>query len=226
MELSVEKVLALTLLTALSIILGVIPYFIIRYASSSLNQNSPRYQLLLTTLSCFGAGVLLSTAWIHVLPEVREGAANSSELQTTVENSLPVAEILVLAGFCMIYLMEEVAHFIMLDSGHHHPPNTIARHNSIAHGIPMPHASGTRVTLVVITNSGESDIGKPNLNAGIASSESVSAQDNGKREECPDDKLILNSPIRSTLALIALSFHSICEGLVIGVEVFSFLLFI
>jgi zinc transporter 1/2/3 len=231
MDLSAEKCLVMVLLTILSIILGLIPYFIIRYTKSSLSMNSNRYHLFLTILSCFGAGVLLSTALLHVLPEVREASSNISEIRNTFDDHFPVAEMLVLAGFCMIYLVEEVAHFIMVDGHrghrhHHRQRNTIARHTSIAHGIPMVNSSTRRPSLT-ISMSDEGNIivnvvARPSTQPDLPDiqSSTSSLQNNGQyEEECPDEKSTLTSSFRASVALLALSFHGVVEGIAIGLQV-------
>lgn len=59
------KIIALILLGFGSFIVGVFPACINRRSLLS-------FPLTLTGLLCFGAGVLMSTALVHMLPEVRE----------------------------------------------------------------------------------------------------------------------------------------------------------
>lgn len=57
-----------------------------------------RCPLLMSALSCFGAGVLLAVSMLHMLPEAREGLPNLAELSFCI-------------GFLFLYLIDEVAHF-------------------------------------------------------------------------------------------------------------------
>jgi len=66
--------------------------------------------LVLSALLCFGAGVLLATALTHMLPEVR---ANVEELMKDPDfspflKSLPLTEVLLSAGFFIVYGLDEV----------------------------------------------------------------------------------------------------------------------
>lgn len=75
-------------------------------------QRSPVSQLILSALLCFGAGVLLATALTHMLPEVR------SKVEALMEEpdaspflkALPLTEVLLAAGFFIVYGLDEV-HF-------------------------------------------------------------------------------------------------------------------
>lgn len=62
-------------------------------------------KLLLSCALCFGAGVLLATAMLHVLPEVRQGLPDYAELVFS-------------CGFLVLYLVEECVHYFCRDSDH------------------------------------------------------------------------------------------------------------
>jgi len=206
----------MALLAVVSTLLGFIPYVLIRYTKSSITSSSKKYQIFLTILSCFGGGVLFSTAMIHVLPEVRERSLNVSELWETFDAHFPVAEMFVLCGFCLIYVVEEVAHFIMVEGhgGHHHHMPTVARHNSIAHGINLPVDCPPRSSCSPATDDSRLKVGHHHHHHHDIESTSSDF------EECPDEKSTLTSRIRAIIALIALSFHAIVEGVAIGVQVY------
>lgn len=59
-----EKVLAMVVLGLGSFISGILPAFISE-------RNRRRFPLTTSLMLCFGAGILLATALIHILPEVR-----------------------------------------------------------------------------------------------------------------------------------------------------------
>ena len=63
---------------------------------------------------CFGAGVLLATAMLHILPEIREGMEETQE-------SLGIswlAEVVFCAGFLLVYLVEEIVHLTLHRTPH------------------------------------------------------------------------------------------------------------
>lgn len=241
MAIPLDKWLVMALLTILSIFLGLIPYMMVRrrkYLPISLNSST--YKVILTMLSCFGAGVLFSTSMLHLLPEVRESFAEIPSVWTTFDKHFPLAEVVVICGFCLIYIVEEVAHFIMVDGhhGHHHHINTVARHNSIAHGVPIPNVKGSTASRGSIVNhlptnpsicitvpdeeEGKKEGDQHNKMSSITDSTGTSMEE----EQCPDDNSNFATSLRTFLALIALSFHAIMEGVAIGLQVkmtFTFL---
>ena len=52
-----------------------------------------------------------------MLPDVNEVVVASVAAGTFPDSGLPVAEILVLAGFLLIYLVEELMHFVLVKYG-------------------------------------------------------------------------------------------------------------
>lgn len=59
-----QKILAMVVLGVGSFVSGMLPAFISE-------RNRLRFPLLTSLLLCFGAGILLATALVHILPEVR-----------------------------------------------------------------------------------------------------------------------------------------------------------
>ena len=60
-------------------------------------------------LLCFGAGVLLATSFLHILPEAREGMAE-------VQESLGIeclAELALCSGIFLVYFVENLVHMIL-----------------------------------------------------------------------------------------------------------------
>lgn len=99
---------------------------------------------------------------------------------------------------------------------HHHAPDSIARHNSFAHGIHLPEdtcgdGSGGATTLTINHGHHHHDHIVP-----LKISESSKGDGN---DECPDEQNNWGSSIRALLTLVALSFHELMEGLAIGLQV-------
>merc|ERR1712154_57026 len=113
------QIVSMVCLGLLTWIIGILPLFGVRkgWISSSESQQTPVMITLFSCLTCFGGGVILTSCLTHMLPDVNE-VFNEAVLDGTFPKSdLPVAEILVLTGFLMIYLMEEVMHFILVKYG-------------------------------------------------------------------------------------------------------------
>lgn len=92
------KLLAILALGVGSFVSGILPLFCAQ-------RNRERFPGLISFLLCFGAGVLLATALVHMLPEVRDALKQ-------------YAEIVFCLGFFLIYAVDEVSH--MCGVGHSH----------------------------------------------------------------------------------------------------------
>jgi len=71
-----------------------------------------------------GGGVLLYTAFIHMLPEIRESYTEYLNSTTThgffTENRLPLVDLCACVGFFGIFFIEELTHSLFLKDHHHH----------------------------------------------------------------------------------------------------------
>jgi len=120
MSLLLVRVVSMFALGLVTWIVGLLPLLGVRrgWMSGSESSQSPRVQTLLSSLICFGGGVILTSCLTHMLPDVNEIATAAIEAETFPDSGLPVAEILVLAGFLMIYMLEELVHFLLVRFAH------------------------------------------------------------------------------------------------------------
>ncbi|XP_041980693.1 zinc transporter ZIP3 [Aricia agestis] len=91
MEVSTAKAISMLALGLGSFVTGMAPAFVSE-------ESRRRHPLLISCLLCFGAGVLLSTSLLHMLPEARENLPEYSEL-------------LLCVGFFVVYIVDEIVHF-------------------------------------------------------------------------------------------------------------------
>ena len=78
-----------------SFVIGVIP------ACFAARGRFVSRKLILSALLCFGGGVLFATSMLHMLPETRE--------------LLPdYAELVFCCGFLLLYLVDEIVHYIWI----------------------------------------------------------------------------------------------------------------
>ena len=68
------------------------------------NEDDKRQTLVASLLLCFGAGVLLSTSLLHILPESRAGLLNAQE-KLGLEC---FAELVFSSGFFLVYFIEDL----------------------------------------------------------------------------------------------------------------------
>ncbi|XP_018054391.1 PREDICTED: zinc transporter ZIP3 [Atta colombica] len=93
------KLASMVLIGAGSFVVGIVPACFIS------RTHQLQQKLLLSCTLCFGAGVLLATAMLHVLPEVRQSLSDYSELVFS-------------CGFLVLYLVEECVHYFCRDKNH------------------------------------------------------------------------------------------------------------
>nr|XP_022906192.1 zinc transporter ZIP1 [Onthophagus taurus] len=104
MELIEAKITAMIVLGLSSLIIGLLPALFTR-----LTTRIPK--LFLSCLLCFGAGVLLSTSLLHLLPEIREDLGAENE---------KYAELILCCGFFILYFVDEFVNIFTKTHHHHH----------------------------------------------------------------------------------------------------------
>lgn len=145
-----------------------------------------------------GGGVLLATCFAHLIPEVRE------TLTTNLDNKhhhYPFTELIVCIGFFLVYFVEEsVKHFVK-------------RHRKRCKARNAKHCD----RLLQWTNG---QLGAIKSTDDVIS---VSLDQGPKTTDCQIEKNNNNEMshvhnLRSLFVVLALSFHSVMEGLAIGLE--------
>jgi len=98
------------ILGTVSLLVGFIPMLVAKKVDLS---PGTRGGFIVSCLSCFGGGVILTTALTHMLPEVNLFLQYNIAHGQLEDKGWPLAEIWVLCGFLMIYLVEEVTHVLL-----------------------------------------------------------------------------------------------------------------
>ncbi|XP_075215363.1 zinc transporter ZIP3-like [Lycorma delicatula] len=113
-----SKLCGMALITISSIIIGLSPMIIHSHfrkrklqITNDRKKKKSKYKRVLSHMSAFGGGVLLSTAFLHLLPEIR-ASIETLQFKKTIPyfKSMPLAELLMCVGFLFLYLLEEIAH--------------------------------------------------------------------------------------------------------------------
>lgn len=108
------KIISMVVIGFGSFFIGVLPVCFLR------RGREIRKRLVLSTLLCFGAGVLFATSILHILPEIRTPLKSNAEL-------------VFCAGFFILYFVDEAVHFFWSEkdnrshqshSHHHHEKET------------------------------------------------------------------------------------------------------
>lgn len=206
MEVMTTKILTMALLALVSLILGFLPLKIGKYF---FNDDKIWKRTLTSVLLCFGGGVLFATSFIHMLPEVRENIEQSG----MNFNGVPMAEILICAGFFLIYLIEEMVHFLLGNEIHPHEDETIQVHQSFSPTTTKNYKTFSNNDLDSPQNF-EGTYSAPLENTAETSSSNSSAI-----KKCQNDASgYTKSSLRDFFTALALSFHAVFEGLAVGLE--------
>lgn len=184
------QVAAPILLLVGTFLLGMVPALLVRRLTMA-----PWGSKALSFLVCLGGGVIFATSFLHMLPEVREGFEK-------VHTEFPVTEGVVCLGFLAVYVLEEMIHSCLGHShssashGHSHSPAVIGcSHDDREHaGQQHPWESSE-----VVGGA------KPEVTAGGAT--------------VAEEQVPLNQVTTAGVLIVAaLSFHSLFEGLSLGLQ--------
>lgn len=213
MNLIEAKITAMIALGLGSLVMGLLPIFLTRFS----RNNHP---LFLSTLLCFGAGVLLSTSMVHMLPEIRESLATFTDY----------AELFFCGGFFILYFIDEMVH--LFKSQQQHEEATQNEHkpllqNPRRHSTGACNSYGARDETQLLQHAYN-----PNYHSRhdsfMEATPSTSCSDHHTSNITPHNPSQLchighHPPCRTTntssLSLIvALTVHAILEGLAVGLE--------
>ena len=114
MDVEGTKYLTMFLLGIVPLILGFLP---LKVGKQFYNNDKPWKRTFTSVLLCYGGGLLLATASIHILPEVRETLEKADYVWL---KDRPFGEIFTAIGFFLIYFIEEFVHYFLDSSIHHH----------------------------------------------------------------------------------------------------------
>jgi len=164
-------------------------------------------RLITSILLCFGAGVLLSTCMLHILPEVEEGLAEAGA-KLDIEW---LGELVVCAGFFLVYLVEELAHMML-----HRTPHKEHLHKTFS--LRKPKGKSNSECNPSQEDRDEKDDHDPHNDMELGSNTltvPVTTQ-SANHSHLPVGAQI--SSMRDFLTILALSFHAVFEGMAVGLE--------
>lgn len=214
-DLIIAKVVAMLVLGLSSFLLGVLPIKLAKLPSfKSIDGDK---NLFLSLLLCFGGGVLLFTTFLHLQPEVREFFASlegQNKLHVNL-HGIPPSELVFCLGFFFVYLIEELVHLVLDKKTH---DETLHRSFSLrCSSRKNDNLNIPRVTLTKFDDGNISYIS--NSNKELLNSQTTI---NIERQKAHHHHHVIEgtnkNPLSGFLAVVALSFHAIFEGLAVGLE--------
>ncbi|XP_040568156.1 zinc transporter ZIP1 [Lepeophtheirus salmonis] len=110
----IAKIVSVIILGVFALIFGLIPLRLKSYFEKMKNDNKKKniFELFITVIGCFGAGVILTTCLTHMIPEANEYMTEAVGKGIMTDTGFPLVEILALAGFLLIYFVEEIVHIL------------------------------------------------------------------------------------------------------------------
>ncbi|XP_022668736.1 zinc transporter ZIP1-like [Varroa jacobsoni] len=222
------KILAPLLLLFFTFLFGVSPIVIIKRFTPGAHSGQTHDSKFLSFLVCFGGGVLFATAFLHVIPEVRVGFV-------AYDFEIPITELVVCLGFLAVYFVEEVLQACIghsshanEDHGHSHSPQVIqcatnadgVSSGNTANSEPSAYQHFSTFDQMERTMSSNSTQGGNGGNRAMhvqPSREHNGGHTHGNHNHAVPNKVPALT-FGGVLIVVALSFHSVFEGLSLGLQ--------
>ncbi|XP_059053200.1 zinc transporter ZIP1-like [Achroia grisella] len=167
------------------------------------------------TLLSFGGGVLLSTTFLHLMPEVHENVEYLQSTGRLKEFDFALTPFLTCCGFFLMYLVEELVHVYIHYREKESKNQKLVRNLSLRRSGPSPAGNGeksvTNSTADLIEPEALKRDRDPEINVRHAHSHHHSHAPVVEGED-------VTSALRGLLIVLALSIHELFEGLAVGLE--------
>ncbi|CAN7940272.1 unnamed protein product [Ixodes hexagonus] len=201
MAVQAAQIVAPLLLLFGTFFLGTLPIWLVKRLSSAQRGSQG-----LSFLVCVGGGVLFATSFLHLLPEVREGFEN-------LVTEFPVTEGVVCLGFLAVYALEELIHACL-------ELLFASKSNRVATARPELKTftsvdTGYRDRGVVCYGRVFEAVPVHQQSNGVARSYTTEAS---PTTTAADDEPLHDVTVAGILIVAALSFHSLFEGLSLGLQ--------
>ncbi|XP_046971721.1 zinc transporter ZIP1-like [Vanessa cardui] len=217
----IAKGVSMVVLFCASMTCGIIPLFLakrFRWISPDDAGNLKSKNRVVMTLLSFGGGVLLSTTFLHLLPEVDHNIEDLQSAGKMQEFEFSLAALLMCCGFFIMYLVEELVHiYIHRREKKNGQSSPLVRNLSVRRSRANSEGKEGEKSA---TNS-TADLIDP---ASITKGKDVEVNHNQHSHSHGHSHLPIaaaddvTSALRGLLIVLALSIHELFEGLAVGLE--------
>lgn len=213
-NLIMAKVVSMAVLGIASFCIGILPIKLTKLVN--IKSADKDKNLVISLLLCFGGGVLLFTTFLHLQPEVRESLSHleAENKIPAIGAGVPWSELIFCLGFFFVYLIEEIAHLILHKKMDQNAP--LHRSLSVKCGGKKDSLTIPRVSLNKCEDSNVSYISNSTKEL-FTSQTNLSGSSHNGHSHLHIENTMKNS-FRGLLAVLALSFHAVFEGLAVGLE--------
>ncbi|XP_026735235.1 zinc transporter ZIP1-like [Trichoplusia ni] len=208
------KGVSMIVLFCASMICGLAPLLLAKkfhWLSAEDAGNLKTTNRVVMTLLSFGGGVLLSTTFMHLVPEVQHNVEYLQSIGSINEFDFSLTPLLTCCGFFIMYLVEELVHMYI-----HY------REKKNGQVAPLVRNLSVRQSRSGITSNGEKSATNSTADLVESKKDLESHQHNGHSHHhshmpmnVGDD---VTSALRGLLIVLALSIHELFEGLAVGLE--------
>ncbi|XP_052092471.1 zinc transporter ZIP1-like [Mytilus californianus] len=222
MEVKIVKVLILFGLLLISFVLGFIPIKWIWHFKEKTKEKSKTFHLVISILSCFAAGVFLATCLLHLLVETRLILEDQLK-DVEIFSEYPVSEFIMVIGLLCMLATEQLvmtyqeyienteetedSHLTLINESSF---EMTERNENDANRLSSSEEQRTRM------NMSESSIeGLKQYNTTMRRPSAVQNKISPAEMHASQTD---NSVFRSILLILALSLHSVFEGLAVGLQ--------
>ncbi|XP_041969691.1 zinc transporter ZIP1-like [Aricia agestis] len=215
-EVVLAKGVAMAVLFSASMICGIVPLFLAKkfkwIKPDEAGDLKSKNKVVMTLLS-FGGGVLLSTTFLHLVPEVDHNIEDLVCQGLMHELDFSLSALLMCTGFFIMYLVEELVHLYIH-----------RREKRNAKAQPLVRNLSLRKSRRSSDEQGDKSV--TNSTADLIDEDSMKKKDTEHHHHHPhghshmpvaaaDD---VTSALRGLLIVLALSIHELFEGLAVGLE--------
>lgn len=231
MEPMIVKIFVIFGLFFATLFLGFIPIKFVAYVKKK-KTNRAIYKRTISVLSCYAAGVFLGTCLLDLLPSVRKDL-ESILTKMKLVSGFPLSEFVMVFGLFLILVVEQIILSWKENQMRNSllPPDKDTSHRSLlADTDDRQFISSTRSDISEHSIGGISDEPLPSVKR-LSTCSHLSGDIHNDTERDPvtieysqenheqiEDSEHTHSTLRSILLLVALSLHSVFEGLAVGLQ--------
>lgn len=235
------KGLVLGVLFVMTFGLGLIPVKLMtviqRNAATSQDDGSTerrsrltKYKRVLSFLSCFAAGVFLATCFLDLLPSVRKHLITVL-FEMNITTGFPLAEFVMSMGLFFILIVEQT---VLLVKERKHSETSVKRpllgrhHGGSETESESGSSSNGKEDFLQSDHSIKGISDQPDIDSDTDPESSVVSPSNRRRGQADQQQghghghhevaFQSHSPLRALMLLVALSLHSVFEGLAVGLQ--------